>query len=181
MNMLLYATFQGITEWLGVNCGLVLKGFPYVLWDMDSKYQDIEEVVPRKLYKAWDRDKQAMVALKLVEVYGFEAASAWADHHVAVPSVLVRKLPGGFSLVSMPWLAKDQGWSILSSLSATQMESDSVWPAIQEMLGRAHAPYLHWILEAAQVLEVRYVHGDSPFVDKFGTWFSAEPFRLLFL
>ena len=31
-----------------------------------------------------------MVALKLVEVYGFEAASAWADHHVAVPSVLVR-------------------------------------------------------------------------------------------
>ena len=55
-----------------------------------SKYQDIEEVVPRKLYKAWDRDNQAMVALKLVEVYGFEAASAWADHHVAVPSVLVR-------------------------------------------------------------------------------------------
>ena len=31
-----------------------------------------------------------MVALKLVEVYGFEAASAWADHHVAVPSVLFR-------------------------------------------------------------------------------------------
>lgn len=55
-----------------------------------SKYQDIEEVVPRKLYKAWDRDNQAMVALKLVEVYGFEAASAWADHHVAVPSELVR-------------------------------------------------------------------------------------------
>jgi hypothetical protein len=155
-----------------------------------SKYQGIEEVVPRKLYKAWDRDNQAMVALKLVEVYGFEAASAWADHHVAVPSVLVRyaclvaasatkhcifchmflvspaaywcatpavvpssmhinpmqncvcrKLPGGFSLVSMPWLSKDQGWSTLSSLSATQMESDSVWPAIQDMLGRAHAPY----------------------------------------
>ncbi|DBA86104.1 TPA: hypothetical protein ACH3X1_005623 [Trebouxia sp. C0004] len=135
------------------------KGFPYVLWDMDSKYQDIEEVVPRKLYKAWDRDNQAMVALKLVEVYGFEAASAWADHHVAVPSVLVRKLPGGFSLVSMPWLSKDQGWSILSSLSATQMESDSVWPAIQEMLGRAHAPYSQ-NLEAGQVLEVQYVHGD---------------------
>ena len=156
-----------------------------------SKYQDIEEVVPRKLYKGWDRDNQAMVALKLVEVYGFEAASAWADHHVAVPSVLVRyaclvaesatkhcifchmslvspaaywfatsavvllarhrqpfqncacrKLPGGFSLVSMPWSSKDQGWSILSSLTATQMESDNIWPAIQEMLGRAHAPYL---------------------------------------
>ena len=55
-----------------------------------SKYQDIEEVVPRKLSKAWDRDNQAMVALKLVEVYGFEAASAWADHHVAVSSMLVR-------------------------------------------------------------------------------------------
>lgn len=55
-----------------------------------SRYQDVEEVVPRKLYKAWDHDKQAMVALKLVEVYGFEAASAWADQHVAVPSVLVR-------------------------------------------------------------------------------------------
>ena len=55
-----------------------------------SQYQDIEEVVPRKLYKAWDSDNQAMVALKLVGVYGFEAASAWADHHVAVPSVLVR-------------------------------------------------------------------------------------------
>ena len=34
-----------------------------------SKYQDIEEVVPRKLYKAWDHVNQAMVALKLVEVY----------------------------------------------------------------------------------------------------------------
>ncbi len=50
----------------------------------------MEEVVPRKLYKAWSRDDQAMVALKLVEVYGFEAASAWADQHVAVPSSLVR-------------------------------------------------------------------------------------------
>ena len=55
-----------------------------------SKYEDIDEVVPRKLYKAWDRDNQALVALKLVEVYGFEAASAWSDHHVAVPSLLVR-------------------------------------------------------------------------------------------
>ncbi|KAL0031182.1 hypothetical protein WJX77_008504 [Trebouxia sp. C0004] len=154
--------------------GAVWKGFPYVLWDMDSKYQDIEEVVPRKLYKAWDRDNQAMVALKLVEVYGFEAASAWADHHVAVPSVLVRKLPGGFSLVSMPWLSKDQGWSILSSLSATQMESDSVWPAIQEMLGRAHAPYSQ-NLEAGQVLEVQYVH--EPFCGH--VWLSGFQLNLL--
>jgi hypothetical protein len=55
-----------------------------------SKYQDIHEVVPRKLFKAWDRDNQAIVALKLVEVYGFEAASAWADRDVAVPSMLIR-------------------------------------------------------------------------------------------
>ncbi|KAL0036505.1 hypothetical protein WJX77_010488 [Trebouxia sp. C0004] len=136
--------------------GAVCKGFPYVLWDMDSKYEDIDEVVPRKLYKAWDRDNQALVALKLVEVYGFEAASAWSDHHVAVPSLLVRKLPGGFSLVSMPWLSKDQGWTILSSLSGTQMESDGVWPAIQEMLGRAHAPYS----QNPKAGHVRYVHGD---------------------
>ncbi len=47
-------------------------------------------MVPRKLYKAWSHDDQAMVALKLVEVYGFEAASAWADQHSAVPSSLVR-------------------------------------------------------------------------------------------
>ncbi|KAL0053482.1 hypothetical protein WJX82_006356 [Trebouxia sp. C0006] len=57
---------------------------------MDSNYQGVEEVVPRKLYKAWSHDDQAMVALKLVEVYGFEAASAWADQHSAVPSSLVR-------------------------------------------------------------------------------------------
>lgn len=31
-----------------------------------------------------------MVALKLVEIYGFSAASAWAGRHVAVPSQLVR-------------------------------------------------------------------------------------------
>lgn len=62
-------------------------------------------------------------------------------HRQPTQNCVCRKLPGGFWLVSMPWLSKDQGWSILSSLSATQMESDSVWPAIQEMLGRAHAPY----------------------------------------
>ena len=55
---------------------------------------------------------------------------------------ICRKLPGGFSLVSMPWLSEDQGWSILSNLSTAQMECDSVWPALQQMLGRAHAPYL---------------------------------------
>ena len=31
-----------------------------------------------------------MVALKLVELYGFAAASAWADRHLAVPSLHVR-------------------------------------------------------------------------------------------
>lgn len=55
-----------------------------------SKYQDMEDVVPRRLYKAWSLDQKAIVALKLVEAYGFEAASAWADDHVAVPSLLVR-------------------------------------------------------------------------------------------
>ena len=64
-----------------------------------------------------------------------------ARHRQLFPNCACRKLPGGFSLISMPWLSKDQGWSILSSLSATQMESDNIWPAIQEMLGRAHAPY----------------------------------------
>ena len=47
-------------------------------------------MVTRKLYKAWDSDNKTMVALKLVEVYGFAAASAWAGKHVAVPSMLVR-------------------------------------------------------------------------------------------
>ena len=46
-------------------------------------------MVPRKLYKAWDCGNKTMVALKLVEVYGFAAASAWAGEHVAVPSVLM--------------------------------------------------------------------------------------------
>lgn len=55
-----------------------------------SKYQDIEEVVPRKLYKAWDSANNTIVALKLVELYGFAAASAWADQHLAVPSSCVR-------------------------------------------------------------------------------------------
>lgn len=55
-----------------------------------SQYQDIQEVVPRKLYKAWDSDSKTMVALKTVEVYGFAAASAWAHQHLAVPSLLVR-------------------------------------------------------------------------------------------
>ncbi len=45
-------------------------------------------------------------------------------------------------MVSMPWLSEDQGWHILGSLSATQLESDGVWSAIQDMLERAHAPYL---------------------------------------
>lgn len=52
--------------------------------------QEIHEAVPRKLYKAWDSDNKTMVALKLVEVYGFAAASAWADQHLAVPSLRVR-------------------------------------------------------------------------------------------
>ena len=47
-------------------------------------------MVPRKLYKAWDSDNNILVALKTVEVYGFAAASAWADQHVAVPSSRVR-------------------------------------------------------------------------------------------
>ncbi len=131
-----------------------------------------------------------MVALKLVELYGFAAASAWADQYLAVPSSRVRyalldgrtlqalqhciisdmplsltayrraavvpffwqmkpmqscicrNLPGGFSVVSMPWLHEDQGWYILSNLTAVQLERDRVWLAIQEMLGRAHAPFL---------------------------------------
>ena len=66
---------------------------------------------------------------------------AFTQDRQPVQNCVCRKLPGGFSLVSMPWLSNDQGWSILSRLSVTQMESDSVWPAIQEMLGRAHAPY----------------------------------------
>lgn len=47
-------------------------------------------MVPRKVYKAWDSDNNTLVALKLVELYGFAAASAWADQHVAVPSLRVR-------------------------------------------------------------------------------------------
>lgn len=47
-------------------------------------------MVPRKLYKAWDSENEAMVALKLVELYGFAAASAWAEQHLAVSSRLVR-------------------------------------------------------------------------------------------
>jgi hypothetical protein len=146
-------------------------------------------VVPRKLYKAWDSDNNTMIALKLVELYGFAAASAWADQHLAVPSshvryalldcrnlqalhcsiisdmpptltayrcasvpflwqmkpmqsCICRSLPGGFSVVSMPWLPEDQGWYILGNLTAAQLEGDRVWPAIQELLGRAHAPFL---------------------------------------
>ena len=53
------------------------------------KYQDIQEVVLRKLYKAWDSDNDTVVAVKLEEMYGFAAASAWADQHLAVPSLLV--------------------------------------------------------------------------------------------
>ena len=55
-----------------------------------SEYQDVVEVVPRKLYRAWDSDSHRMVALKLVETYGFSAASAWAEQGIAVPSQLVR-------------------------------------------------------------------------------------------
>ena len=41
----------------------------------------------------------------------------------------------------MPWLSKDEGWQILSNLTSAQLEADCVWPAIQEMLNHAHAPY----------------------------------------
>ena len=47
-------------------------------------------MVPRKVYKAWDSNKNTMVALKLVELYGFAAASAWAEQHLPVPSSRVR-------------------------------------------------------------------------------------------
>ncbi len=55
-----------------------------------SKYQGIQELVPRKLYKAFDSEMKKTVAVKLVEAYGFEAASVWADRHVAVSSLAVR-------------------------------------------------------------------------------------------
>lgn len=50
-------------------------------------------------------------------------------------------------MVSMPWLREDQGWCILSNLTAAQLEGNRVWPAIQEMLGRAHAPFLQEVMQ----------------------------------
>ncbi len=47
-------------------------------------------MVPRKLYRAFDSSSKATLALKLVESYGFEAACSWAEHHLAVPSMVVR-------------------------------------------------------------------------------------------
>ena len=55
-----------------------------------SKYQNVQEVVLGKLCKAWDSDNNTLVALKVVELHGFAAASAWADAHLAVPSSRVR-------------------------------------------------------------------------------------------
>lgn len=61
-------------------------------------------MVPRKLYKAWDRENKTMIALKFVEICGFSAASAWEQQHLAVPSSCVRYALFNDACVAVPSL-----------------------------------------------------------------------------
>lgn len=86
-------------------------------------------MVLRKLYKAWDSQNKAMVALKLVEMYGFAAASAWAHQQLAVPSSLVR-----YALIDGRDLHGLQACitcHIPLSLSAHQFATSAVVPCFQ--------------------------------------------------
>lgn len=101
------------------------------------RFTDIQEMVRYRLYSAYDSQSKTKVVLKLVANYRPAAHKLWGGKVAIELKEAIVDLPGGYSLLIMPFLSEADGWFTCNHLSR-ERQAQAKDVALQ-LLEKAHS------------------------------------------